>query len=542
MSSGISSGTRLGRYEIRSQIGAGGMGEVYLARDTRLGRTVALKLLRADVASDRQRMHRFEKEAKAASALNHPNIITIYEIDQTSEAHFIAMEFIEGETLRAAMAGASLETSKALDVAAQVASALAAAHDAGIVHRDIKPENIMLRMDGYVKVLDFGLVKLTERYATHSELTMIDGHGRTAMADTDPGMVMGTVHYMSPEQAQGQPVDARTDIWSLGVLLYKMLTGSIPFRGKTPNHVIVSIIEDEPQPITNLMPDVPAELQRIVTKALRKEKDERYQVIKDMAQDLKSLLRRLEFEAELGRARTLEEFKEGRAASRIEKGFDVQDDDTIIEASLSLADELPPNNLSAELSPLIGRAEEIAAIKNLLRQDNVRLLTLSGIGGTGKTRLAQAVAREMLSEFKDGAFFIELSPISDPALVVSEIAQSLGLKEAGGTPLKELLKAYLQERTLFLAIDNFEQVTDAAPLVAELLAVSPRLKVLVTSRALLHLSLEHEFSVPPLALPSVESLPAVDELMRFAAIALFVERARAARPGFALTEENASAV
>src|SRR6266545_164401 len=212
----LTAGTKLGRYEIHSQLGAGGMGEVYLARDTKLERTLALKVLPAEVAADRNRMSRFVQEAKAASALNHPNILTIYEIDEVDQFHFIAAEFIDGETLRQKMKSTSLTLSDVLDVGAQIAGALAAAHAAGIIHRDIKPENIMLRRDGLVKVLDFGLAKLTERMPPDS----VDTEAPTrTVVNTGPGVVLGTAIYMSPEQARGLQVDARTDIFSLGVVL-----------------------------------------------------------------------------------------------------------------------------------------------------------------------------------------------------------------------------------------------------------------------------------------------------------------------------------
>src|SRR2546427_598583 len=227
----LASGTRLGRYEIRSKIGAGGMGEVYLAQDTKLDRKVALKILSADVATHPDRMKRFVQEAKAASALNHPNIITIYEIDETASGHFIATEFIDGETLRE-REQKSLQLGESLDIATQIASALAAAHAAGIVHRDIKPENVMLRRDGIVKVLDFGLAKLTER--TSPELVDTEAPTRAAIK-TEPGVVMGTAIYMSPEQARGLPVNSRTDIFSLGVVLYEMVAGLQPFEAVTPD-------------------------------------------------------------------------------------------------------------------------------------------------------------------------------------------------------------------------------------------------------------------------------------------------------------------
>lgn len=297
----IPSGTNLSRYEIRSKLGEGGMGEVYLAWDTRLDRKVALKILLAEVAANQEGMRRFVQEAKAASALNHPNILTIYEIDQTDSIEFIATEFIEGEMLRQRMRNAPLKIGEVLDVAAQIASALAAAHSAGIVHRDIKPENIMLRHDGIVKVLDFGLAKLTERPPINS----VDSEAQTrVVVATDPGVVMGTAIYMSPEQARGLNVDARTDIFSLGVLIYEMVTGRLPFDGSNTNEILGSILSDkEHAPLARFARQVPAELERIVDKALRKDREERYQTIKDMLLDLKRLKHRLEFDAEVERSR-----------------------------------------------------------------------------------------------------------------------------------------------------------------------------------------------------------------------------------------------
>lgn len=289
----LSPGTNLGRYEIRSTLGAGGMGEVYLAYDTQLDRTIALKILHSDVASDIQRMRRFIQEAKAASSLNHPNILTIYEIGQANSTNFIATEFIDGETLRERMTKTRTKLTEALDIAIQVASALSAAHAAGIVHRDIKPENIMVRRDGYVKVLDFGLAKLTEHHSA--------GNEATTMVNTDPGVIMGTVSYMSPEQARGLTLDARTDIWSLGVVLYEMVAGRVPFEGATPTDAIISIAEREPAHLARHVPEVPVQLERIVRKALAKEREERYQTVKDLGLDLKSLSRELEVEVELER-------------------------------------------------------------------------------------------------------------------------------------------------------------------------------------------------------------------------------------------------
>ena len=248
------------------------MGEVYLAEDSRLGRRVALKFLPDHFVTNEDRLRRFRQEARAASALNHPNIITIHEIGETETTHYIVTEFIEGETLRALIRN-RIEPVRALDIATQTASALAAAHAAGIVHRDIKPENIMLRSDGYVKVLDFGIAKLMpEGPAPLMEMSF----------ETSPGLIVGTAHYMSPEQAQGLKVDERTDIWSLGVVLYEMLTGQLPFKGKTLSHTVVSIIEQQVPPLTG-GPEVPVELERILMKALNKHPEKRYQTIKDMS-------------------------------------------------------------------------------------------------------------------------------------------------------------------------------------------------------------------------------------------------------------------
>ncbi|HYE66613.1 MAG TPA: protein kinase, partial [Pyrinomonadaceae bacterium] len=288
----------ISHYSILKKLGAGGMGEIYLAQDTRLGRPVALKLLPSAFTKDEDRLRRFEQEARAASALNHPNILTIFEIGQVDGTHYIATEFIDGETLRQRLTGARIKLGEALEIAIQVASALAAAHAAGIVHRDIKPENIMVRNDGYIKVLDFGLAKLTDPLGP-----TVDPEAATrALVDTDPGVVMGTACYMSPEQAQGRAVDGRTDIWSLGVVLYEMVTGHAPFEGATKSHLIVSILEKEPPLLAQYVREVPAELERIVSKALRKDREERYQVVKDLALDLKSLKQELEFEAKLERS------------------------------------------------------------------------------------------------------------------------------------------------------------------------------------------------------------------------------------------------
>ncbi len=286
-------GRELGPYKITAVLGSGGMGEVYLAQDRRLGRRVALKLLPHYFTEDEQRLRRFQQEARAVSALNHPNIITIFEIGRSDSIHFLATEYIEGETIRRRLSSANLGVREALDIAIQVANALDAAHQAGIVHRDIKPENIMLRRDGYVKVLDFGLAKLAESHgvADNTEAPTIP------QVDTDPGTVLGTVNYMSPEQAQGLALDSRTDLFSLGVVLYEMITARSPFEGKTAGELIALIISKEPPPLARYSNEAPEALQWIVTKALTKDREDRYQTARDMMVDLRRLKQELEFEA-----------------------------------------------------------------------------------------------------------------------------------------------------------------------------------------------------------------------------------------------------
>lgn len=325
----LSAGQRINHYEILAAIGEGGMGEVYLARDTKLGRRVALKLLPDYFASDAHRMRRFRQEARAASVLSHPNVCVIHEVGETEDGRpFLTMEYVEGPTLRQRMAK-GMKLREALDVAAQIADALNAAHDAGIVHRDIKPENIILRPDGYAKVLDFGLAKLTDKpegFGTETATTL--------MRTSTPGLVMGTVAYMSPEQARGVPVDHRTDIWSLGVVLYEMISGHVPFEGETPTDVVVGIVEREQPALTESVAELPRELDRIVRKALRKDRDERYQLAKELAIDLRSLRRELEAELELGRSSVPPAAKSQTHVNRATANFDAPRHTTTLPLNL----------------------------------------------------------------------------------------------------------------------------------------------------------------------------------------------------------------
>ncbi|HEY8205456.1 MAG TPA: protein kinase [Pyrinomonadaceae bacterium] len=306
----IAAGTKLGRYEIRSKLGAGGMGEVYLARDTQLDRDIALKILPPAVAGDQQRLHRFVQEARAAAALSHPNIAHIYEIGESEGAQFIAMEYVEGTALDKKIGSRPLVIGELLDIAIQIADALDEAHAKGITHRDIKSSNIMITPRGRVKVLDFGLAKVAQSATT---LDQISESEIATRVKTSPGVVMGTVNYMSPEQASGKEIDARTDIWSVGVVLYEMVTGHLPFEGKTPSHVIVAILEKEPLPLSAHVPNVPEALDWIVTETLTKDVAERTQTARELMKRLQRLKQRVEADAEVERSVAPEKFATARS-------------------------------------------------------------------------------------------------------------------------------------------------------------------------------------------------------------------------------------
>ncbi len=314
-------GEKIGHYKVQSSIGAGGMGEIYRASDTRLRRDVAIKILPESLMKDASAIERFMREAYAASALNHPNILTIFDIGEHENTHFIATEFVEGETLRQKMQDSRFRLTEILDVAIQTAAALVAAHEAGIIHRDIKPENIMIRRDGYVKVLDFGIAKLSEPSAVADGLTFgkmdavnnklqpsatADGSDLRTLVQsiTAKGMIVGTAFYMSPEQARGLKVDARSDIFSLGAVIYEMTARTLPFSGQTIADVIASILKSEPPTLSEIVKNLPPEFERIVAKSLNKKRAGRYQTMKDLAEDLKQIRQRLAFQTELERIHT----------------------------------------------------------------------------------------------------------------------------------------------------------------------------------------------------------------------------------------------
>ncbi len=504
----LAPGTRLGPYEILAPLGAGGMGEVYRARDTRLGRELAIKVLAEAKARDREALMRFEQEARSASALNHPNIVTIYDIGRfpygPDSVSYIAMELIEGASLRQIISEGPIPVKRFLHIAVQAAEALAAAHAKGIVHRDLKPENIMLSGrdgggSGLVKILDFGLAKLD---LPASDTTISLG------LETQPGMILGTVAYMSPQQASGKVVDYRSDQFSLGAILYEIATGNCPFRRWSNAETMAAILRDEPEPVAGLNPEIPPPLAWTIQRCLAKNPEDRFESTRDLAHDLAIVRDHL--------GETTPQPRTARS-----------------------------HNLPTQRTPLIGREKVLSAAKQLLLGPTVRMLTLSGPGGTGKTRLGLQVAEDLLDHFDGGVFFVPLASITDSDLVVPTIALAMGVRQTGSKPLIEDLKEHLQHShrlPTLLFLDNFEQVTSAAPRVAELLEASPAIKIMVTSRALLRVYGEHEFPVPPLALPDLNLLPDVETLSRYPAVTLFLQRATALKPEFALTQENVRTV
>ena len=493
-------GTRLGPYEILSPLGAGGMGEVYRARDTRLGREVAIKTLPEYVSADPEHLSRFEREARAASALNHPNVVTIHDVGRSGAIVYIAMELVEGKTVRELTTPGPLPVRKLLQIATQAAEGLARAHSGGIVHRDLKPENLMVSNDGFVKILDFGLAKVAPPPESHlSQMQTSDP------SETRRGVVLGTTAYMSPEQARGRQVDYRSDQFSLGCVLYEMATGQHAFRKETAAETLAAILKEDPEPPGVVNALLPAPVCWIVERCLAKDPEDRYASTRDLARDLSAL-----------RDRLLEAPREAASGGTA--------------------------NLPVPRTGFVGRVRERAALAELLGRADVSIVTLTGPGGIGKSRLALEAAREMAGEFPGGVFFVPLASVEDTDAIAPAIAQALGAREATGASPMAALRERLQavRHPMLVLLDGFEHLVSGASLVADLVEAGPEAKVLVTSRSPLHVYGEREFPVPPLAVP--ERPGPAGELARCDAVSLFVDRAAAVRPSFCLTPENADAV
>jgi predicted ATPase len=489
---------RFGAYEIIQRLGAGGMGEVYRAKDTRLGREVAIKTLTFGHQLQGDILSRFEREARSASSLNHPNIVTIYEFGNVDGTHYIAMELLGGETLRKMLSTGPLPLARSVAIAAQVADAISRVHEIGIVHRDLKPDNVMILPDGTAKILDFGLAKFL--HGDQSQTMESTGIGPF----TEAGVVMGTVGYMSPEQATSCELDFRSDQFSFGSLLYEMVTGVAAFQKKTAAETIASILRDEPERLATKSLQAPAPFIWVLERCLAKDPKQRYSSTRDLARDL--------------------------AAVR----------DRLVE-SPGRQSEPRPINLPVQRTAFLGRDYEAKTLSDILRRQEVRLLTLTGPGGIGKTRLALQVAQEVVEQFKGGVYFVPLSTLSQSRSVISALAQAVGACETGGQTSEESFRSFLgtQDQPTLLLLDNFEHLLSASQLVADILSIGPKIYFMVTSQAPLHIYGEHEFPVPPLQLPDLGNIPSPEVLREIPAVALFIERAKAVKPDFAFSSENA---
>jgi predicted ATPase/tRNA A-37 threonylcarbamoyl transferase component Bud32 len=488
-------GTTLAHYRITAALGAGGMGEVWRATDTKLGREVALKVLPAKMAANPERLDRFRREAMMLAALDHPGVVGVYSVEESGGLHFLTMQLVEGESLDRVIPEGGLGVDRLVEIGTAVAEALAAAHDKGIVHRDLKPANVMVTTDGRVKVLDFGLAKTAASQPDeplNSEMAT-DLHSRE-------GVVMGTVPYMSPEQVEGQPVDNRTDLFSLGVILYEMATGVRPFVGASQAALMSSILRDTPRPLSELRADLPAGLVRVIRRCLEKDPSKRIQAARDLAAEL-------------------------RLAHREEEDDDVS---RILRS--------PP----VPSTPLIGREEMLEAAATHLR-GGARLLTVTGYGGTGKTRFAIELFQRHASEHHSGAAFVSLASVTAAAEVLPTVATALAIPEAQGRSALDALGTVIGNRDVLLVLDNLEQVLDGAQDIAALVGRCPKLQVIATSRAPLKVRAETEFGLPPLDLPAAGTR-AVDALEGCPSVALFVQRAAKVKAGFALTEANAAPI
>ena len=502
----LKSGALLSHYRIEGKLGEGGMGEVYRARDTKLDRTVAIKLLPLSATQDHEARQRLLQEARSAASLSHPNVVTIYSVDEAEGRDFIVMEHVEGETLRGLAWNGGIDFPAWVEIGVQVADALAAAHALGLIHRDIKPANILVTKQGVAKVLDFGLAKAV------TSLRDIPAGDATVAQLTAPGLIVGTIAYMSPEQARGEPLDARSDIFALGSTLYEALTGRAAFTGESALETMHAIAtKDAPAPSV-IRPEIPSDVDLILARAMAKDRDDRYGSSRDLSDALRGLRESAEH----------------------------------VTATISiprLHGERGPNNLPSQLTSFIGRRRERAEVRRLFGSS--RVVTLTGSGGSGKTRIAIQVAMDMLGEQPEGAWLVELESLHDPELVPQTVASVLGVQEEPGRPLLETLAGYIVSKEMLLVLDNCEHLAGAVAATAEgLLRECPHLRILATSREPLGLRGELVWRVPMLSVPDIRTttVKTKDIVVRYESVRLFVDRAVAALPSFQLTDKNATAV
>jgi len=477
------------------------MGEVFLAEDTRLSRKVALKLLPSDACADAGRRERFVREARAAAMLSHPNVCTVFDAGEDAAGRvFIAMEYVDGATLAQRRRSAPVSEREIVGIAVQAADALEEAHRHGIVHRDLKPSNLMLTSRGQLKVVDFGLAKLT------TSLDPEQAREQPTEMKTGAGQVLGTVAYMSPEQAMGQEVDPRTDVFSLGVVLYELAAGRLPFEGRTFTEVVARIVSAEPPSLADAA--ISAELDRVVRKCLKKERGERYASMAELVLDLRRLA-------------------SGAAVA--------------VATAASTPERRLHRSFPASMTSFVGREHELGELRTLILGH--RLVTITGAGGSGKTRLAGEAALRALGDFSDGARMVALAPLGAPELVAPAVLDALDAREAADRPLVEALAAGLLDKNLLLVFDNCEHLIEEAARVIDLvLRSAPGIRVLTTSREALNLPGEQVWAAPGLSLPPTHGPLTLAASERCDAVRLFVARATARDPRFSLSEANLEAV
>lgn len=470
------------------------MGEVYLAEDTRLKRKIALKVLPGEMSKDAARLERFQREAEAIAALNHPNIVTIHSVDHVDGVSFITLELVEGKTLQQIIPAEGMDFQSLHPVAVGIAEGLRAAHEKGVIHRDLKPSNIMVTIDGRVKILDFGLAKLIRGDSSD------DASQIATSANTELGIIMGTAPYMSPEQASGQAIDSRSDIFSFGIILYQLATGFPPFRGTSVTEILAGILRDDVPPMhMKVSPD----LERIIRRCLEKTPEKRYASMTSVLAHLEALI--------------------------------------TVKPDQMKPQRIVSHNLPVQVTSFVGREQELADLKKLLSSH--RLLTVTGSGGSGKTRIAMEAGLRSLSVFRDGVWQVGLASLTSSDLIVEAISDALGAAPDSDLPLLQNLLNSLSEKQLLLILDDCENVLEqAAGLVEAVLRSANSVHVLTTSREALNVSGECIWTVPPLSLPPASSRINVHEAMQSDAIRLFVERASDRDPRFALTESNVQAV
>ncbi len=437
-------GTTLAHYRITAALGAGGMGEVYRATDTKLGREVALKVLPAEMAASAERLDRFRREAMTLASLDHPGVVGVYSVEESDGIHFLTMQLVEGESLDKLIPEGGMALDRLLGIAEALTESLAAAHDKGIVHRDLKPANVMVAGDGRVKVLDFGLAKMSvgqpdEQLGSEMETDLY----------TREGVVMGTVPYMSPEQLEGRTVDHRTDIFSLGIVLYELATGTRPFQSESTVGLMSAILRDVPEPVTSLREELPNAFARVIERCLAKDPGDRPESVRDIRDQL--------------------------AAQRED-----EDSGGSRESSLAHRDD-PLGNLPASVDSFVARDEELVEIETALV--DTRLVTMVGVGGTGKTRLALETARRVSAAFPDGTWLAELAPVTQAEAVPHVVADLIGAVQQPGKTITQSVVDSLRYRTLCLVIDNCEHVLDAAAdLSVAITTQCEGVRILATSR------------------------------------------------------------